>query len=314
MKTTWTTRDMPRQDGRTAVVTGATGGLGWETARALAAAGARVVLAGRSPAKGEVAVARLRTAVPGADVRFELLDLASLASIGEFAARLADAGAPVDVLVNNAGVMALPDRRTTEDGFEMQLGTNHLAHFALTARLLPLLRAAAAPRVVTVSSIAAKGGALRFDDLQGERRYVPWAAYQQSKLANLLFAFELQRRSDAAGWGLRSVAVHPGVAPTELIPNGPGARSLQGRLAVLMGPLFSHPVADAALPSLYAATAPDAAPGGYYGPQGMGEVKGPVGPAKVAPAARDAGAAARLWDVSERLTGVRWPAPAEAAA
>ena len=218
----WTANDVPPQAGRLAVVTG-TGGLGYETALVLAQHGAEVILAGRNEQKGRDAIRKIKAFARGATVRFELLDLADLASITAFANRLAAEDRPVDLLVNNAGVMALPSRRMTVDGFELQFGTNYLGHFALTARLLPLLERGRAARVVEVSSGAHRlGGAIHFADLQWERSYKPWAAYAQSKLAMLMFALELQRRSDQAGWGLMSTAAHPGYARTELIANGPG--------------------------------------------------------------------------------------------
>ncbi len=217
-------------------------------------------------------------------------------------------GRPLDLLINNAGVMDLPTRRLTEDGFELQFGTNHLSHFALTALLLPLLRKAQAPRVVNVSSLAHRGGKIDFANLQAERKYNSWAAYQQSKLANLLFTFELQRRSDAYGWGLMSNAAHPGYARTELIPNGPGTGGLKGVGMKVLGSFMSHSAAAGALPTLFAATSPEAAPNGYYGPNGFYELKGPVAPAKVFPQAKDEAVARKLWEVSEQLTGVKWPA------
>ena len=244
---------------------------------------------------------------PAAKVAFQELDLASLDSIAAFAEqRLAD-GAPIDLLVNNAGVMTPPRRQTTADGFELQFGTNHLGHFALTGWLLPLLRAAATPRVTTVSSAAHYVGRLDFDDLQQTRRYRPTAAYGASKLANLLFAFELQRRSDAGGWGLVSNAAHPGYARTELIANGPGADSLAARLgSVLIAPWGSQSAADGALPQLYAATAPDAGPASYWGPGRLFELVGPPAPARLGRAARDPELARQLWEASERLTGVKF--------
>ena len=223
--TAWTTKDVPSQEGRLAIVTG-TGGLGYETALVLAQAGATVVLAGRNEAKGRVSVEKIRVVHPGARIAFEKLDLASLASVAAFARHFADDHSSLDLLVNNAGVMAPPTRQVTSDGFELQFGTNYLGHFALTAHLLPLLKRGRQTRVVHVSSGAHHTGKIRFDDLQWERRYRPWFAYSQSKLANLMFAFELQRRSDANGWGLMSNAAHPGYARTELIPNGPGAKGL----------------------------------------------------------------------------------------
>jgi NAD(P)-dependent dehydrogenase (short-subunit alcohol dehydrogenase family) len=303
----WTTTDIPSQDGRLAIVTGP-GGLGYETALALARAGAQVILAGRSEAKGQAATDTIRSLVPRANVIFEPLDLASLASVADFATRVAGRAAAVDLLVNNAGVMAPPARRVTADGFELQLGTNHLGHFALTARLLPLLRQAPHPRVVNVSSIAHRQGTIDLTDLQAERRYSAWGRYGQSKLANLLFTFELQRRSDAGGWGIMSNAAHPGFARTELIPNGPGTTSLLSRISMVLFPIMSQSAADGALPSLFAATSPEATGGGYYGPDGLYELKGQVRPAYVARKAKNIALAGALWDASEQLTRVRWPA------
>ena len=303
----WSVANIPSQQGKLAVVTGATGGLGYETALVLAGAGAEVLVTGRNTEKGRVAIDRINRAVPSAKVRFEMLDLASLRSVRAFAAKMVANGQPVDLLINNAGVMDLPGRRLTEDGFEMQFGTNHLSHFALTGLLLPVLHSAEAPRVVNVSSLAHRGGKIDFDDLQAERKYRSWPAYQQSKLANLLFTFELQRRSDSNGWGLMSNAAHPGYARTDLIPNGPGTGGLKGAGAKLVGSFMSHSAAAGALPTLFAATSSAAMPMGYYGPNGFYELKGPVAPAKVLPQAKDETVARKLWEVSERLTGVRWP-------
>jgi NAD(P)-dependent dehydrogenase (short-subunit alcohol dehydrogenase family) len=202
--------------------------------------------------------------------------------------------------------MAYKERRLTEDGFEAQFGTNHLGHFALTGLLLPLLRKEPGVRVVNVSSLAHRGGKIDFDNLQAERKYTPWQAYQQSKLANLLFTLELQKRSDAEGWGLMVNAAHPGYARTDLIPNGPGSGGWQGVLGRMMGGFFSHSAFDGALPTLFAATSPEAKALGYYGPDGFYELKGLVAPAFVAARAKDEVVARRLWEVSERLTGVAW--------
>ena len=311
--TDWSTADIPPMTGKTAVITGATGGLGYETALALAGAGATVVLTGRNDAKGRGALEEIRIQVPNARISYEELDLAKLASVADFAARFAAAHASLDLLVNNAGVMALPKRQETADGFEMQLGTNYLGHYALTARLLPLLRRGSQPRVVNLSSLAHRSGAINFDDLQSRRFYSPWKAYCQSKLAMLIFAFELQRRSDAAGWGLMSNAAHPGYARTDLIPNGPGGRGLMWQVSKSLQPLISHSAAAGALPTLFAATSPQAKPAGYYGPNWFYELKGPPVPAKVMPQARDAAVAARLWDVSAALTGVSFDQAAAAA-
>lgn len=291
--TGWTANDIPDQTGKFAIVTG-TGGLGYETALELARHGAEVVLAGRNPEKGAESVASIKSAVPAAKIAFEDLDLASLQSVAAFARRQAR---PIDILVNNAAVMAIPERRLTADGFEMQFGTNVLGHFALTARLLPLLRAAPAPRVVTVASMAANSGAIA--DLQSTD-YQAWAAYRQSKLANLMLALELQRRSDANGWNIISIAAHPGYARTGLIDNGPGASFRNAELERTM----SHSAAEGALPQLMAATMPHAQAGAYYGPTGPNEFKGPPGLAAIPPAAQNAEEAARLWRVAEELTGV----------
>jgi len=292
--------EIPSQLGRTAVVTGATGGLGYETALALAKAGSEVILAGRDDQKGRSAVEKIGREVTGAKVTYEHLDLASLTSVADFAQRM-HARHSLDLLINNAGVMALPRRQATTDGFEMQFGTNHLGHFALTAQLMPLLRRASGPRIVSLSSLAHRTGFIDFDDLQGARVYSPWKAYGQSKLATLMFALELQRRSDAAGWNLISNAAHPGFARTNLFANGPGG--LLSLATDFAAPLFGHSAADGARPTLFAATSPEARPGAYYGPGGFGELRGSPAPALIVPRARDAAAAARLWDVSGRLTG-----------
>ncbi|WP_194943528.1 MULTISPECIES: SDR family oxidoreductase [Brevundimonas] len=301
---TWTTNDIPDLSGRLAIVTGATGGLGLETALVLAGKGAEVVLAARNPAKGAEAERLIRSRHPDAAVRFELLDLASLASVQAFAERPLATGRPIDILIDNAGVMALPTRQTTVDGFEMQFGTNYLSHFALVGRLLPLLIGAKA-RLVQLSSVAHRSGHIRLDDLNYQSHYSPWPVYQQSKLAMLMFALELQRRSDAHGWGLTSVAAHPGFARTDLIANGhAGKPGLFARGARLLEAVLSHSAADGALPILMAATLPDPTPGGYYGPTGFQEMKGRPGVAVIKRQARDVDVAKRLWSESERLTGV----------
>jgi NAD(P)-dependent dehydrogenase (short-subunit alcohol dehydrogenase family) len=298
----WTAADIPDQSGKYAVVTG-TGGLGYETALELARHGAEVILAGRNPAKGAQSIAKIKSFAPHAKIVFEDLDLADLKSVAAFANRMTRS---LDLLVNNAGVMQFPTRRTTVDGYEAQFATNHLGHFALTARLLPLLRAAKAPRVVTVASHLHYAGKIRFDDLQAEKHYGPTRAYGQSKLANLLFMHELQRRSDAQGWRLMSNAAHPGGAATDLIPNGPGVRTggIVGWLTPRLNGLLLQSPADGALPQLFAATAPDARPSVYYGPQHRLGLKGPPGPARMSKRARNAADAVRLWEVSEKLAGV----------
>jgi NAD(P)-dependent dehydrogenase (short-subunit alcohol dehydrogenase family) len=311
--TDWTTADIPPLKGKTSVITGATGGLGYQTALALAGAGAEVVLTGRDDVKGRNALQRIRGEIPNTNVSYETLDLANLASVADFAKRFSAAHASLDLLVNNAGVMALPQRQTTADGFEMQLGTNYLGHYALTAHLLPLLRRGNQPRVVSLSSLVHRRGAIDFDDLQASRSYAPNKAYSQSKLAMLMFALELQRRSDASGWGLMSNAAHPGYARTDLIANGPGAGGLLGLLNRILQPALSQSAAAGALPTLFAATSPQATPAGYYGPNGFYELRGPPGPAKIMPQANDTAAAARLWDISAALTGVSFAQVAAAA-
>lgn len=304
--TVWTERDLPPLHGKCAVVTGGTSGIGRATATALAAAGAAVILAGRNAARGAEALAVIAEHAPGSSVDFEALDLADLASIADFAARIAARQHAVDILVNDAGVMALPQRRTTADGFERQFGINHLGHFALTARLLPLLRRAPAPRVVGVTSLSHRSGRIDFEDLQAERHYGPWRAYSQSKLAVLMFALELQRRSDAAQWGLTSIAAHPGWALTNLFSNGPaseGTPSALMRLLRLGTRVFSHSAVHGAGPILFAATSPTARGGCLYGRSWLWELRGPPAPGRIAPQARDELVAARLWEVSSRLTG-----------
>ncbi|WP_299177341.1 SDR family oxidoreductase [uncultured Brevundimonas sp.] len=301
--TKWTTSHIPSQRGRTVVVTGP-GGLGFEDALALAKAGASVILSGRNPQKGDEAVAAIRKASPSANVRFELIDLANLASVHAFADRLKGQLDSLDLLINNAGVMTPPQRQTTADGFELQLGANHLGHFALTEGLLPLLKKGDGPRMVSVSSIAARQGVIDFDDLNAEQSYRPMRVYAQSKLACLMFALEFERRSRKAGWGVLGLAAHPGVSRTQLLFNTPGGHPMRGARSALW--FLFQPVARGALPTLFAATADEAAGGAYYGPDGLAELRGRPAVARIPPAALDIAAAARLWDVSEQLTGVRF--------
>ncbi|MFV3129502.1 SDR family oxidoreductase [Niveispirillum sp. KHB5.9] len=299
--TKWTVADIPAQKGRVAVVTG-TGGLGFEDALALARAGANVIIAGRNPQKGAAAVAKIRTEVPAATVQFEPLDLASLRSVAEFGTRLRDRMERLDLLINNAAVMMPPHRQVSADGFELQMATNYLGHFALTAALLPLLRAGTDARVITLSSVAAREGAIDFGDLNAQRRYNPMAVYSQSKLACLMFALELQRRSDSGGWGLSSIAAHPGISRTDLLHNAPGRRSAVGIARSLLWFLF-QPAAQGALPTLFAATAPQARGGAYYGPDRFSETRGYPAEARIPPQALDAVATNRLWTLSEEMTG-----------
>ena len=288
------------------VVTGASGGLGFATALALAQGCADVIVGARNESRGREAAARIRAQAPAALVRFEKLDVADLASVSAFARRMRSIGHPLDLLVNNAGVMALPERQLSVDGFEMQLATNYLGHFALTSALLPLMRLSRSPRVVQVSSLAHRLGNIRFDDLQGERHYGPWSAYFQSKLATLMFARQLQRQSDARKWGLLSIAAHPGYARTNLVSNGLGRRSLVACLSRTLGRLVSQSAAQGAAPVVFAAASENIEPGGYYGPGGMMELAGAPATAYVSARARDEQTARRLWDVSQQLTGAQW--------
>lgn len=306
-KPDWSLADMPSQKGRIFLITGGTSGMGFEDAKALTAAGAQIVIAARNPERGQEAIDRIKQEVPNAQVQFERVDLSDLSSVRALGKRLVTALPRLDVLINNAAIMAPPQRGTSPDGLEMQFATNYAGHFVLTAELLPLLRKSDSPRVVTLSSIAVHRGSINFDDLQSTLAYTPMVAYAQSKLACLMFAMELQRRSDAAGWGIRSIAAHPGVAVTELVARGPGLESEQGRQWSAMRKNLQT-AAQGAVPTLYAATAPDARGGTYYGPTGEQEIRGPLGVATVPAIAQDAAAAARLWTMSEEITGARFTA------
>ncbi|WP_458129975.1 SDR family oxidoreductase [Pseudomonas sp. Z2-11] len=304
-KPDWSTSDIPSQKGRIVLITGGTSGMGYEDALALARAGADVIIAARNPERGAEAIARIRESVPDAKVQFEAVDLANLSSVSALAQRLQSKLPRLDVLINNAAIMAPPERGTSADGFELQLATNYLGHFALTGLLVPLLRQSQDARVVSLSSIAATRGTMNFDDLQFERKYDPYAAYAQSKLAVLHWAFALQRRSDAENWGIRSMAAHPGVAVTELVARGPGLESEFGQRWAKDRDAY-HSAAQGALPTLYAATAVRAVGGAYYGPTGDDERRGPLGFAKTPPAANAQADAERLWAISEQLTGVTY--------
>ncbi|MFO8074292.1 MAG: oxidoreductase [Polyangia bacterium] len=303
----WTPEDIPDQRGRVALVTGANSGLGYHTALELARRGARVVLACRDAERGKAALERLREEIPGAEIELELLDLADLGSVRSAAERFFESHGKLDLLINNAGVMALP-RRSTADGFEMQFGTNHLGHFALAGLLLPRLAASREARVVTVSSLMHRRGRIRFDDLNWEREYSKWGAYCQSKLANLLFAFELQRRLEASRLPISSLASHPGYADTALQAAGAemsGSRFEAGFMR-LGGRLLGQSAAAGAWPSLRAATDPGARGGEYFGPSRLLETSGPPRRARCSKRALDERDARRLWDLSRELTGVSY--------
>ncbi|MER6394916.1 oxidoreductase [Kitasatospora sp. NPDC001603] len=302
----WTAEQIPDQTGRLFVVTGATSGLGLATARALSHRGGHVVLAVRDEEKGRRVVAELRADQPGARLEVRRLDLADLASVRAFAAGLRADHGRLDVLVNNAGVMA-PPRTLSAQGHELQFAAHHLGHFALTGLLLDLLAEGRDPRVVTVTSLNHRRGRIRFDDLAGERHYAPMAFYNQSKLANAVFGRQLHLRLTAAGSPVRSLLAHPGFSATDIVTGTPTAlyRFLFGRLA---RPLGQHPDRGA-LPQLYAATRPGLASGEFIGPSGLGELRGAPVRVALAPAAADAETGRRLWELSERLTEVRYGLP-----
>lgn len=301
----WTTSDIPDLTGRRMVVTGANSGLGLSTARELARRGAHVVIAARDPARGEEAVRLVRADVPQASVEAGTLDLADLSSVRAFAAGQAEH--PLDVLVNNAGVMAVPPRRTA-DGFELQIGTNHLGHFALTGLLLPALRRRPGARVVTVSSTMHWFGSMDLADLNSDRAYDPWTAYNRSKLANLLFTRELGRRAEEGGLDLVSVAAHPGYARTNLQAVGPqmAGRRATGTVLRVATRVIGQSAEAGALPQLRAATDPGVRSGDYFGPRGLAGQRGLPKRARRSADARDDTLARRLWDASEELTGVRY--------
>ncbi|RZS68289.1 NAD(P)-dependent dehydrogenase (short-subunit alcohol dehydrogenase family) [Agromyces ramosus] len=298
---------VPDLAGRRALVTGASDGMGLGIAERLAAAGAEVILPVRNPRKGEAAIARIRQSVPASRVSLRSLDLSSLESVAALGDTLREEGHPIHILVNNAGVMTPPDRQVTSDGFELQFGTNHLGHFALVAHLLPLLQAGRA-RVTSQISIAARRGGMNWDDLNWERSYHGQRAYSQSKIAFGLFGLELDRRSQAEGWGITSNLSHPGVAPTNLLAARPELdrnedtpavrliRALSAR-GILMGT-----VETAKLPALMAATDPAAKGGVLYGPRGFGQLGGPPAEQRLYPPLRSTDEATRIWRISERLT------------
>ncbi len=299
---------MPDQTGRTFLITGANSGIGYEAAKHIARKNARIVMACRDPHKSDEAAARLRSET-GAEVEVRALDLANLSSVRDFAGAFSRDHQALHVLINNAGVMACP-RRTTADGFEMQLGTNHLGHFALTGLLLDRLLATPGSRVVTVSSAMHRMGKIRFADLMGERSYSRWPAYAQSKLANLLFAYELDRKLRAKGAATISAACHPGYSATNLQHAGPNldGTTMAGRFMRLTNKLVAQSAEMGALPTVYAATAPEVEGGQYFGPDGLFEAAGYPVRVKSSKRSHDREAAAQLWARSEDLTGVHYAA------
>ncbi|HEX4008089.1 MAG TPA: oxidoreductase [Acidobacteriaceae bacterium] len=312
----WTPAAIPAQNGKLAYITGANSGIGYHAALELARAGCAVILACRDRSKADAARTRILAKVPSAELDIAGLDLASLGSVRSAAESFLATGQRLDLLINYAGVMALPTRRTTPDGFELQLGTNHFGHFALTGLLLPaLLRnpgSASQARIVTVSSIAHRGATMDFANLQWERGYKPWPAYRRTKLANLLFGFELQRRLDrafaAAPAPAISIVVHPGVSNTNLFASGPGQSG--GLLAKIVPPIFAliaQSDAQGSWPTLYGATSPEARGGRFYGPDGFREMRGYPIEIRAEAQAYDEKLAAKLWETSEQLTGVPFP-------
>jgi NAD(P)-dependent dehydrogenase (short-subunit alcohol dehydrogenase family) len=314
----WTAAAMTAQTGKTVLITGANSGIGYQTARELARHGAHVLLGVRDTARGQTAIDRILAESPQAKVAVVSLDMASLASIRTFAAEFVASGSRLDALVNNAGVMALPKREQTVDGFERQFGTNHLGHFALTGLLIPALLKVDAPRVVTVASLAHRNGRMQWDNLQSEKSYSPWGAYNMSKLANVLFARELDRRAREAHSKLSpqrtsspgtprllSVAVHPGISVTNIA--GPGS-DFKSRFMRLFGRFLFQNDEMGALPTLYAATGPEVEGGQYIGPDGFGEMGGYPKVVTPKPQALNEADGRRLWQVSEELTGVVYPA------
>jgi NAD(P)-dependent dehydrogenase (short-subunit alcohol dehydrogenase family) len=306
---------VPDQTGRRVVITGANSGTGKEAARRLGAAGAHVIMAVRTPAKGEQAKTEILAAHPHAHLEIRRVDLADLASVRDFADGLAADGVPIDLLLNNAGVMMPPTRMSTADGFELQFGSNFLGPFALTMHLLPVMLAAPAtatgPRVVTMASGMANFGRIRFEDPQWTRRYGPTRAYAQSKLADLLFARHLATVATRRGWHIASVAAHPGYTRTNLQTAGASLGRDKPRRApgTSLSFLPSQAVEQGTEPMLYAATSPDAINGGYYGPSGFMELVGPTRPARLNRRMRDDATAARLWALAEELTGTHLPEP-----
>ncbi len=301
----WTASNIPHRSEGLAVITGSTEGVGYEDALALSLAGWNVIMMGRNSQKGAESIAKIKQVNPKAKVSFEKIDLANLSSIKDFALKMISKGQAINLLINNAGVMTPPERLETADGFELQFGTNHIGHFALTAQLLPLLSKAKDARVVTVSSVANRAGKINFDDLQSKSSYTPMVAYAQSKLANLMFAFELQGQSDINGWGILSLAAHLGVSRTNLLITGAGRWSFAGMMRTLFPFLFQAP-AQGALPTLFAATSPDVIGGSYYGPNKMSETRGFPSLSQIPVQAEDENVAAKLWEVSLQLADVKF--------
>jgi NAD(P)-dependent dehydrogenase (short-subunit alcohol dehydrogenase family) len=294
----WNSDDVQSLKGKVAIITGGTSGIGYEDARVLATAGARVIITGRDSEKGAAVIRQIKAEDAETDTAFEVLDLASLESVSDFTKRIKDTFTKIDILINNAGVMTPPERIETKDGFELQFGANYLGHFALTMQLRSLLSRAKG-RVVSLSSIVARSGKINFDDLQAAAVYDPMTSYSQSKLACLLFAFELQRQSDLNKWRITSVAAHPGIARTNLLVD----KGVKGYTDLLRryAPFMFQPAQQGALPTLYAATSSKVVPGGYYGPHGFMELRGYPTAAHIPKQALDQNVAEELWKISSNL-------------
>ncbi|MCW2886679.1 MAG: short-chain dehydrogenase [Streptosporangiaceae bacterium] len=303
----WTADQIPDQTGRTFIVTGANSGLGYESTRQLALRGGHVILTARSETKGQDALAKLKAGQPGANLELRLLDLSDLDSVRAFAEGVITDRVQVDVLINNAGIM-MPPRSLTKQGFELQFGTNHLGHFALTGLLLDSLAKGRDPRVVTVSSSLHRRGSIHFDDLTGERSYSPTGFYSQSKFANVLFGLELDRRLRASGSQVRSILAHPGYSATNLQSSGP--TGLTNLMMKISNPIMAQHVSMGALDQLYAATDPKAESGQFIGPDRLGESRGHPQVVQPVESAKDPETARRLWEVSEELTDVHFRLPA----
>jgi NAD(P)-dependent dehydrogenase (short-subunit alcohol dehydrogenase family) len=303
----WTAANIPSQAGKLAIVTGANSGIGFQAAKELARAGATVILACRNPEKADAAKNKILAEIPNAKIEIGLLDVSSLKSVREFAKKFIASDRSIDILINNAGIMAFLDRKTSVDGFEMQFATNHLGHFALTGLLLPTLLSTTGSRVISVASLAHQTGTMYFNDLQFQKKYKPWAAYAQSKLSNILFALELDRRLKILSANVESLVCHPGLSDTELGPNGPGSKNgFLSALTKVISPLICQSEKQGALPTLRAATDPGAKGGEYYGPSGFLEWRGSPVQVKCTSEASDPEVAAKLWKMSEELCGVRY--------
>lgn len=303
----WTTADIPSQVGKLAIITGSNSGIGFHAAKDLARAGATVILACRNGQKATAAKDKILAEIPQAQIEIGSLDVADLKSVHEFAKKFIASDRSLDILINNAGIMAVLDRRVSPDGFEMQFATNHLGHFALTGLLLPALLSTTGSRVVSVASLAHRTGTMYFNDLQFEKKYKPWAAYAQSKLSNILFALELDRRLKILSANVESLVVHPGLSDTQLGINGPGSKNkFLSVVAKVVSPLICQSEEQGALPTLRAATDPAAKGGEYYGPRGFLEWGGSPVKVHCTSEASDREVAAKLWKMSEDLTQVRY--------